>query len=58
MLEYSEYLGRRTRKKRAYLEEGISEWSVSNPAGRLIVTHDDPKSGLDSKILHGIAAQI
>jgi ATP-dependent exoDNAse (exonuclease V) alpha subunit len=58
MLANPEYLARWTRKKRAYLEEGISEWSVSNPAGRLIVTHDDPKSGLDSKILHGIAAQI
>jgi ATP-dependent exoDNAse (exonuclease V) alpha subunit len=58
MLNNPNYLTRWSRKKKAYLDEGISEWSASNPAGRLIVTHDDPNSGLDSKILHGIAAQI
>ncbi|MBK3732774.1 AAA family ATPase [Azospirillum brasilense] len=48
MLDQPDYRARWKRKLAWYMESGIAPWSPDRPDGRLIVTHDSPREGLDS----------
>jgi AAA domain/UvrD-like helicase C-terminal domain len=48
MLDQPEYERRWKAKLAFYVENKIARWSKANPSGRLIVTEDGPKKGLDS----------
>jgi hypothetical protein len=58
LLDDPDYESRWKRKHAAYAREGIAEWSEACPAGRLIVTADGKRQGLDSDRIHEIARAI
>jgi hypothetical protein len=48
MLDQPDYERRWKAKLAFYAVNKIARWSKANPVGRLIVTEDGPKKGLDS----------
>lgn len=58
MLDDPHYARRWREKLEAYQREGIMPWSPESPAGRLIITEDGPRMGLDSAALHAMAQQL
>ena len=51
------YRCRWDRKRELYAHNGFTEYSDENPRGRLIVTQDSPKHGLDSKAIQDLACR-
>lgn len=58
LLDRPAYRNRWQAKEKLYQENGFERWSATNPSGRLIVTEDGPDRGLDSHLIHGIAAHL
>jgi hypothetical protein len=53
-----QYVARWRRKLEWYEAQGITLWSEANPSGRLIVTEDTVKGGIDSGAIAAIAAKM
>lgn len=51
MLDQPDYVQRWKTKLDFYAANKIERWSETNPKGRLIVTEDGPKKGLDSMVI-------
>lgn len=58
MLGLPEYARRWNEKLRWYAEQGITPWTETNVAGRLIVTEDARNGAIDSAAIHKLAATL
>ena len=58
MMGSPQYVERWERKLEWYRKQGITQWSADNPDGRLIVTEDDLKGGIDSKKIFDLIGDV
>lgn len=58
MLDDKHYRDRWTRKKKLYVKNGFTVYSDKKKSGRLIVTEDGPKQGLDAKEINNLARKL
>jgi ATP-dependent exoDNAse (exonuclease V) alpha subunit len=58
LMGQSDYVQRWERKLKWYEDQGITPWSEANPRGRLIVTEDSLKGGIDSGAIHALASKL
>lgn len=58
MLDDPTYARRWAAKKEGFAKAGIIPWSPTNPSGRLIITEDGPRRGLDSAAIHALATKL
>ena len=56
LLDRPAYRSRWQAKEALYRDNGFGRWNESSPSGRLIVTEDGPDRGLDSHLIHQLAA--
>ena len=58
MLDQEDYEDRWKKKLAFYAESKIERWSEKTPGGRLIVTEDGPKKGLDTPRFSGLIERL
>lgn len=58
MLDQPDYARRWNAKLAFYAENKIDRWSKTTPSGRLIVTEDGPKKGLDTPAIRALIEQL
>lgn len=58
MLDQPDYARRWNAKLAFYAENKIDRWSKAAPSGRLIVTEDGPKKGLDTPAIRALIEQL
>ncbi|WP_294539492.1 AAA family ATPase [uncultured Rhodoblastus sp.] len=58
MLDQPDYLSRWKAKLAFYADNKVECWSEKNPSGRLIVTEDGPKKGLDSPAIRNLIEKL
>ena len=58
MLGDESYRKRWERKKKLYARNGVTVYTDSNPDGRLIVTEDGPKQGLNAEEIDNLVREL